>query len=57
MRKNDTKHLKYKNFSTLSCNMRLNLDFLVEKLWEHLNLIKIFTKKRGRKQNFLNYFL
>jgi ribosome-interacting GTPase 1 len=29
--------------------MRLNLDYLVEKLWEHLNLIKVFTKKRGRK--------
>ena len=29
--------------------MQLNLDYLVEKIWEHLNLIKIFTKKRGRK--------
>lgn len=33
----------------ISCNMRLNLDYLVEKLWEHLNLIKVFTKKRGQK--------
>ena len=32
----------------ISCNMRLNLDYLVEKIWEHLNLIKVFTKKRGR---------
>ena len=31
--------------------MRLNLDYLIEKLWEHLNLIKVFTKKRGRKYN------
>lgn len=31
-----------------SCNMKLNLDYLVEKIWEHLNLIKVFTKKRGR---------
>lgn len=29
--------------------MRLNLDYLVETMWEHLNLIKVFTKKRGRK--------
>jgi len=33
----------------VSCNMRLNLDYLVEKIWEHLNLIKVFTKKRGNK--------
>lgn len=32
--------------------MRLNLDYLIEKIWEHLNLIKVFTKKRGRKLNF-----
>jgi ribosome-interacting GTPase 1 len=29
--------------------MRLNLDYLIEIMWEHLNLIKVFTKKRGRK--------
>ena len=38
----------------LSCNMRLNLDYLVEKIWEHLNLIKVFTKKRGRKSRDSN---
>ncbi len=35
--------------------MRLNLDYLVEKLWEHLNLIKVFTKKRGRNTNWFIY--
>jgi ribosome-interacting GTPase 1 len=29
--------------------MQLNLDYLVEKIWENLNLIKILTKKRGHK--------
>ncbi len=33
----------------ISCNLRLNLDYLIEKIWEHLNLIKVFTKKRGQK--------
>ena len=37
--------------------MRLNLDFLVEKLWEHLNLIKVFTKKRGRNTNYEIFLL
>ena len=35
--------------------MRLNLDYLVEKLWEHLNLIKVFTKKRGRNTDWFIY--
>jgi ribosome-interacting GTPase 1 len=27
--------------------MMLNIDYLIEVIWEHLNLIKVFTKKRG----------
>ena len=34
--------------------MRLNLDYLVEVLWEHLNLIKVFTKKRGQKADLVD---
>nr|CAH8870774.1 unnamed protein product [Trichobilharzia regenti] len=33
----------------VSCNLKLNLDYLLEKLWEYLNLIQVFTKKRGQK--------
>lgn len=33
----------------VSCNMKLNLDYLLLKLWEHLDLIQVFTKKRGQK--------
>lgn len=29
--------------------MKLNLDYLLEKLWEYLALTCIYTKKRGRK--------
>lgn len=38
----------------ISCNMRLNLDFLIETIWEHLNLIKVFTKKRGQKPDLVD---
>ncbi|VDP95241.1 unnamed protein product [Trichobilharzia regenti] len=33
----------------ICCNLKLNLDYLLEKLWEYLNLIQVFTKKRGQK--------
>merc|ERR1712223_986725 len=31
----------------ISCEMKLNLDFLLSQLWAHLDLIRIFTKKPG----------
>ncbi|KAF9023403.1 developmentally regulated GTP-binding protein [Hymenopellis radicata] len=31
----------------ISCEMDLNLDYLVERIWDHLNMVKIYTKKRG----------
>lgn len=36
----------------VSCNMKLNLDYLLESVWEHLALLRIYTKKRGEKPNF-----
>ncbi|VDL90599.1 unnamed protein product [Schistocephalus solidus] len=33
----------------ISCNMNLNLDYLLKLMWEYLNLIQIYTKKQGRK--------
>ena len=32
-----------------SCNEKLNLDYLLEMVWEYLGLIQIYTKKRGSK--------
>ena len=32
-----------------SCGMKLNLDYLLEMLWEYLALTCIYTKKRGRE--------
>ncbi|RWS15626.1 developmentally-regulated GTP-binding protein 2-like protein [Dinothrombium tinctorium] len=31
----------------VSCNMRLNLDYFIEKMWDLLKLIRIYTKKPG----------
>jgi len=36
----------------ISCEMKLNLDFLLEKLWEHLDLLRVYTKKPGMPPDF-----
>ncbi|XP_025098580.1 developmentally-regulated GTP-binding protein 2-like [Pomacea canaliculata] len=36
----------------VSCNMKLNLDYLLEMIWEHLALLRIYTKKRGERPDF-----
>lgn len=36
----------------ISCNMRLNLEYLVERIWQKLGLVRIFTKKPGNKPDF-----
>lgn len=38
----------------VSCNLRLNLDYLLEKLWEYLDLIQVYTKKRGEHPDLEN---
>lgn len=30
-----------------SCEKDWNLDFFVDQLWEHLGLLKVYTKRRG----------
>ncbi|KAF9270576.1 P-loop containing nucleoside triphosphate hydrolase protein [Marasmius fiardii PR-910] len=35
------------NTVVISCEMDLNLDYLVDRMWDDLNIVKIFTKKRG----------
>lgn len=32
----------------VSCNMKLNLDYMLETIWNYLSLIQVYTKKRGR---------
>ncbi|CAF0877320.1 unnamed protein product [Rotaria sordida] len=36
----------------ISCNMKLNIDYMLESIWKLLNLIRIYTKKRGEKPDF-----
>ncbi|OTF73950.1 hypothetical protein BLA29_008612, partial [Euroglyphus maynei] len=31
----------------VSCNMKLNLDYMLETIWNYLSLIQVYTKKRG----------
>ncbi len=32
----------------ISCEMKLNMDYMVEQIWQYLALIRVFTKKPGR---------
>jgi len=36
----------------VSCNMKLNLDYLLSCIWEALSLIRIYTKKPGKHPDF-----
>jgi len=40
------------NCVVISCNMKLNLDYLVEAMWKKLALITVYTKKPGKKPDF-----
>jgi len=36
----------------ISCNMNLNLGGLLESMWEHMSLRRVYTKKQGCKPDF-----
>jgi len=36
----------------ISCNLSLNLDYLLERLWQELGLVRVYTKKRGQPPDF-----
>lgn len=40
------------NCCVISCNMKLNLDYLLEMIWKKLALITVYTKKPGKKPDF-----
>jgi ribosome-interacting GTPase 1 len=40
------------NSVVISVNLKLNLEFLLKNIWEKLNLIRIYTKKRGAEPGF-----
>jgi small GTP-binding protein len=33
---------------TISCNMMLNLDRLIDRIWDYLRLTRVYTKRRGQ---------
>ncbi|KDQ54859.1 hypothetical protein JAAARDRAFT_160114 [Jaapia argillacea MUCL 33604] len=35
------------NTVVISCELGLNLDYLIERIWEKLGMVRIYTKKRG----------
>ena len=36
----------------ISCELDLNMDFLVETIWKNLALLRVYTKKRGEYPDF-----
>jgi len=36
----------------ISCNLDLNLDYLVDRIWEYLDLVRVYTKRRGEVPEF-----
>lgn len=40
------------NTVVVSCELGLNLDYLKDRIWESLNLMRIYTKKRGEYPDF-----
>jgi len=40
------------NSVVISCEMGLNLDYLLEMLWQYLDLVRVYTKKRGDPPDF-----
>ncbi|KAJ3005976.1 Developmentally-regulated GTP-binding protein 2 [Thoreauomyces humboldtii] len=40
------------NTVVVSCESDLNLDYLVDQMWHHLGLMRVYTKKRGELPDF-----
>ncbi|KAG0268583.1 Developmentally-regulated GTP-binding protein 2 [Actinomortierella ambigua] len=40
------------NTVVVSCEMDLNMDYLLEVIWKNLNLVRVYTKKRGEYPDF-----
>eukprot|EP00834_Sanchytrium_tribonematis_P008124 NODE_867_length_3409_cov_0.292447.p1 type:complete len:365 gc:universal NODE_867_length_3409_cov_0.292447:1181-2275(+) len=45
------------NSVVISCELELNLDYLLEAIWQHLDLIRIYTKRKGTYPDFENGFV
>eukprot|EP00835_Amoeboradix_gromovi_P003642 NODE_249_length_12946_cov_0.357438.p5 type:complete len:365 gc:universal NODE_249_length_12946_cov_0.357438:12769-11675(-) len=45
------------NSVVISCEFDLNLDYLLECIWYHLDLIRVYTKRKGEYPDFENGFV
>ncbi|GBG29857.1 Developmentally-regulated GTP-binding protein 1 [Hondaea fermentalgiana] len=36
----------------ISCNLKLGYDYLLERIWDYLGLVRVYTKKRGSPPDF-----
>ena len=36
----------------ISCNLKLNFDGLLKKIWEKLDLVRVYTKKPNQQPDF-----
>jgi len=43
---------RLENSVVISCNLDLNLEYLVDKIWEYLDLVRVYTKRRGEFPDF-----
>jgi len=43
---------RQENSICISCNLKLGTEFFLDKLWEYLNLVRVYTKKRGCMPDF-----
>jgi len=40
----------------ISCGLNLNMDYLLEKIWEKLALVRVYTKKVNINFGILKFF-
>jgi len=43
---------KQKDTALISCSMKLGTDFFLEKMWDYLGLVRVYTKKKGQSPDF-----
>jgi len=43
---------RQKDSITISIQLKLGCDFFLEKLWEYLGLVRVYTKKKGQAPDF-----
>eukprot|EP00472_Partenskyella_glossopodia_P004318 CAMPEP_0197540398 /NCGR_PEP_ID=MMETSP1318-20131121/65629_1 /TAXON_ID=552666 /ORGANISM="Partenskyella glossopodia, Strain RCC365" /LENGTH=354 /DNA_ID=CAMNT_0043099363 /DNA_START=18 /DNA_END=1082 /DNA_ORIENTATION=+ len=43
---------RLKDTVVISAHWKLNLDFLLEKMWTYLDVVRLFTKPRGKRPDF-----